>query len=340
MSGKNYGIDIGTGNVKLYCESNNSILNQKNVIAIKNKNEPFAYGEEAYEIFEKSPSNVRTVFPVKYGVIFDRKNMMLILENFYKKINKLKIVKGACFYMAVPTDITDVEKRAFHGIIEDSSIKNKKIYYVEKSIADAIGAGADIKNSNGNMVVNIGEETTEVSIISQGGIIISKITRIAGTDFDQEIIRRIEKYHNLIIGRKTAEFLKYKLADLKTDKIETIKIFGQNKLTGLPVEQSIDSSLINDSIKELIKDVFNNVKGIFERTPPEISKDIISNGIYLTGGSAAIKNLDILLEEATGLKVNKVLEPSLTTLRGLKVIMSDSKYNKQKYLPKKIKNNI
>lgn len=337
MSGKNYGIDIGTGNIKFYCESNGNIVNQKNIIAIKNKNDFFAYGEAAYDVFEKSPQNIRTIFPVKHGVIYDIKNMIKVLECLYKSINKSKIVKGSSFYMAVPTDITDVEKRAFHGIVDDSTIKNKKVYYVEKSIADGVGAGADIKNSKGNMIVNIGAETTEISIISQGGIIISRIIRIAGTDFDNEIVQRIEKYHNLIIGRKTAESLKIKLSDMKSNKIETHKIFGQNKMTGLPVEKSIDSDLINDCIKEMLKDVFNQVKGIFERTPPEISKDLIQNGIFLTGGSASIKNIDLLLEDFVGIKVNKVLEPSLTTIRGLKAIMSDSKYSKLKYIPKKSK---
>ena len=115
--------------------------------------------------------------------------MIKILEYLYKDIKKQKIIKGSCFYVAVPTDITDVEKRAFNGIIVDSGIKNKKVFYIEKSIADAVGAGADIKNSNGNMIVNIGSETTEISVISQGGIIISKIIRSAGSDFDNEIIR-------------------------------------------------------------------------------------------------------------------------------------------------------
>lgn len=337
MAGRNYGIDFGTGNIKLLCETNGNILNEKNIVAIKNKAEIFAFGDNAYEIFEKTPYNIRTVAPVKYGVISDIKNMEILFENYFKKLNKAKAVKGANFYIAVPTDVTNVEKRAFYGLVNGSKIKSRKIFYVEKPIADAVGSGIDVKNTNGCMIVNIGADTTEVSVLSSGGIIVSKIIKCGGNDFDFAICQKIESHYKINIGKKTAEQLKIKLANLGENEISTVNIYGQSTITGIPVETTINSQLINEALMNLLKDIFSQVKSILERTPPEISSDIYKNGIYLTGGSSNIKNIDNMLSEHMGIKIIKVLAPTETAVRGLKIIMSEGKFSKLKYSPKRKK---
>ena len=176
-----YGIDIGTSNFKMCCKEKDTILNEKNIIAIANKKDLLAFGDEAYEMYEKAPENIEVSFPVKFGVIADIENMQTLLLNFFNKVNGDKKNTGNNdFYIAVPTDVTEVEKRAFYELVADSKVKAKNIYIVDKPVADAIGAGLDVTKSRGIMMVNIGAETTEISVLSLGGIVISKSIKIGG----------------------------------------------------------------------------------------------------------------------------------------------------------------
>ena len=338
MAGKNYGIDFGTGNIKILCEASNKILNEKNIIAIKNKNENFSFGNEAYEMFEKAPYNIRTVFPVEYGVISDIKSLEALFDHLYLKINDKKKINGGIFYIAVPTDVTEVEKRAFYKLISNSQIKARKIFFVEKSIADSIGIGINTSETGGNLIVNIGAGTTEISVIAYGGIVSTKIIRVAGDHFDTMICEKVEKDLNISIGKKTAEILKCKLSDLKFENTKEMSIYGQSRVNGLPLEVKISSDIINNCLIGCIDEIIIQIKKTMEKTPPEILKDIYSNGIFLTGGSSNLKNLDTIIFEETGIKVNSSVEPSETTLRGLKNIINDNKLSKFKYLPKKVKN--
>lgn len=182
-----YGIDLGTSNIKMYSSSSDNILNEKNVIAIKNKNEIFSFGNQAFEMYEKAPENINVSFPVKFGVIADIKNMETLFSCFYKKLNGGKTVNGADYCIAVPTDVTEVEKRAFYDVILDAKLKAKNITVVEKPIADAVGMGIDVQSPNGHMIVDIGSDTTEISVISLGGIVLSKLIKTGGSKFDEAI---------------------------------------------------------------------------------------------------------------------------------------------------------
>ena len=254
------------------------------------------------------------------------------------KLNYPKVVRGGRFCIAVPSDITEVEKRAFYDVINDSSIKAKEIKIVEKPIADAVGLGIDIDSAKGNMIVNIGADTTEITVTSLGGIVISRIVKIGGNKLDEIICNIVKRKYNIMIGMKTAEQIKINLANAiydeeSDDNYEMCNVFGRNIITGLPCERTVTSDLIYEAIKEVLSSIIDSIKQLLERTPPELSSDIIDTGIYLTGGSAQITNLSKLIEMETDLKVNVVRNPGESVVRGISKIISDSKYRKLLYTP-------
>jgi rod shape-determining protein MreB len=333
-----YGVDMGTSNIKLYNGSTKEILNEKNVIAIKNKKEVLAAGDEAFEMFQKAPDNIQVSFPVREGVIADLKNMESLFERFFVKCNKLRTVRSGRFIIAVPTDITEVEKRAFYDVIDESNVKVKEIRVVEKPIADAIGVGIDMNSSRGNMIVNIGADTTEISVISGGGIVISRIVKTGGNKLDESIVNIVKKKYNIHIGLKTAEQIKFALADAMYDEDSDVEdvcnVFGRNVITGLPSERPVSSDLIYEAIKEFIVSIVEAIKTLLERTPPELTADIKESGIFLTGGSTCIKNIEQLIANETGLRINTVRTPGESVIRGIAKIISDPQYKKIPYTPR------
>lgn len=330
-----YGVDLGTSNIKMYSLATDTVLNEKNVIAIKNRDEIIKFGDFAFEMYEKAPSNIDVTFPVKFGVIADIQNMETLFACFYKKINSNKAVSGAEFCIAVPTDITEVEKRAFYDVIMDAKVKAKKIVVVDKPIADAVGVGIDVESPNGHLLVNIGADTTEITVISMGGIVISKLIKIGGMKLDEAIAGSIRKKYNLIIGNRSAELVKKELADAMNEEPDKVTVtYGRNIVTGLPNAREINGDLVHEAINELLHQIIENIKVILERTPPELAADIISRGIYLTGGSANVKNLCKLITKETGLKVNIAEEASESVIRGISKIVSSPELMKLAYVPR------
>ena len=333
--GNIYGVDIGTSNFKMCCKDKEAILNEKNIIAIANKKELLAFGDEAYEMYEKAPENIEVSFPVKFGVIADIENMQTLLMSFFNKINGgKKVAGGTDFYIAVPTDVTEVEKRAFYELVADSkAIKAKNIYIVDKPVADAIGAGLDVTKSRGVMVVNIGAETTEISVLSLGGIVISKSVKIGGNKLDDRIISSIRNVYNLVIGSKTAENLKKELGSAVQTEEKFATGFGRNVLSGLPVCLPISSDVIFNAIVTPLHSIMDSIKVILERTPPELAADIIKNGIYVSGGTSNISNLEQFINSETNLKVNIVENPSESVVRGLMGVVTNPDFQKVAYTP-------
>ena len=300
-----YGVDIGTSNFKMCCKDKEDILNEKNIIAIANKKDLLAFGDEAYEMYEKAPENIEVSFPVKFGVIADIENMQTLLLSFFNKINGDKKAPGNTdFYIAVPTDVTEVEKRAFYELVADSKVKAKNIYIVDKPVADAIGAGLDVTKSRGIMIVNIGAETTEISVLSLGGIVISKSVKIGGNKLDDSIISNVRKVYNLVIGSKTAEGLKKELGSAVKAEEHFAPGFGRNVLSGLPVSVDISSDVIYQAIVDPLHSIMDSIKVILERTPPELAADIMEKGIMLAGGGALLKGLDVLITKETNMPVH------------------------------------
>ena len=324
-----YGIDLGTNNIKIYSKNEDDILVEKNMIAIENKNTLFAYGNSAFEMYEKAPGNIHISFPLSNGVIADIKNMETLVKYFINDLQKGSN-KPADFFIAVPTDVTEVEKRAFYDLIRDANIKAKKIMVVEKAVADGLGMDIDVKNSQGVIVVNVGYETTEISILSLGGIVLSRLIKVGGMKFDDSIRSAIRREYGLIIGRKTAETVKINLKYLEKEGKGAV-VYGRDIVTGLPVERVIPTELVCDSLTEHFNTIIDNVKVILERTPPELAADIYRHGIYLTGGASQVSHLAQKLAEGTGLKVNVAENPMTSVAQGLAKIINEDNYKSIAY---------
>lgn len=322
MSGKAIGIDFGTSSIKFYKNGEGVILHEKSVIAIYNKTHTFAVGNEAFEMYEKAPVNIDVSYPVKNGVIADIGNMQAMIDYFFQELDGKRKLKGAEYYIAVPTDITEVEKRAYFDLISNTNLKPKRIHVVEKPIADALGMSLDITKSTGTLVVDIGANTTEISVLSLGGIVLSRLIPVGGNKFDEAIISKIKKDKNFVIGEKTAELIKKTIGSAYiTD--ETLDVCGRNLVTGLPSEITITSEDAYNALSELFQNIVDSVKIILERTPPEISSDIYKAGVYITGGSSQIKDLGRFVYEQLGLRVNLCEEPESTVIMGLGAIIED-----------------
>ncbi len=322
MSGKAIGIDFGTSSIKFYKNGEGVILHEKSVIAIYNKSHTFAVGNEAFEMYEKAPVNIDVSYPVKNGVIADIGNMQAMVDYFFQELDGKRRLKGADYYIAVPTDITEVEKRAYFDLISNTNLKPKKIHVVEKPIADALGMSLDITKSTGTLVVDIGANTTEISVLSLGGIVLSRLIPVGGNKFDEAIISKIKKDKNFVIGEKTAEEIKKTIGSAYVTD-ETIDICGRNLVTGLPSEITVTSEDVYQALGELFQSIVDSVKIILERTPPEISSDIYKAGVYITGGSSRIKDLGRFVYEQLGLKVNLCEEPESTVIMGLGAIIEN-----------------
>lgn len=329
------GMDLGTRSIKVYNKNTDSVLNEKNMIAIENKTRVCAIGDEAYDMYEKAPDNIRVIFPVKFGVIADIQNMQTLLERFTKKVKGTKgSLQSNDFCIAVPTNITEVEKRAFSDLVSSSKVRARKVTIVEKPVADGVGAGIDVDGPTGNMVVNFGADTTEISVLSLGGIVISKLVQIGGNRLDENICTIVKKKYNLIIGMKTAENLKKKLGDAVSVTDETMKVYGRDIVSGLPMEKAISAATIYEAINDTLHSITAQIKIILERTPPELAADIIDTGIYLTGGSAELKNFDELIRQETELMVNIPENPSECVVRGIGKIVTDPHYASMAYVPR------
>ncbi len=329
MANNAFGIDLGTNNIKIYSRSDDSVLVEKNMIAIENKNVLFAYGNSAFEMYEKAPSNIHISYPLSNGVIADIKNMETLVRYFVSGLQK-GTSKPADFYIAVPTDVTDVEKRAFYDLIKYANVKAKKIMVVEKAVADGLGLDIDVKNSQGVLVVNVGYETTEVSILSLGGIVLSRLIKTGGLKFDEAIRAAVRKEFSLIIGGRPSESVKISLKELEQEGKGAI-VYGRDIVTGLPIEREIPTKLVVECLEEHFASIIDNVKVILERTPPELAADIYRHGIYLTGGASQISHLADRLAAGTGLRVNVSENPITSVVLGLSKIIKDDNYKSVAY---------
>lgn len=329
MANNIFGIDLGTNNIKIYNRNDDSIMVEKNMIAIENKKNLFAYGDSAYEMYEKAPGNIQISYPLSSGVIADIQNMETLIRYFITDLSKGSL-KPAEFYIAVPTDVTEVEKRAFYDLIRDAGVKAKRIMIVEKAVADGLGLDIDVKNSQGVLVVNIGYDTTEISILSLGGIVLSRLIKTGGLKFDDAIRAAVRKEYSLLIGGKTAENVKFSLGELEKEN-KGAQVFGRDIVTGLPVEREIPTKLVDECLKENFDVIIDNVKVILERTPPELAADIYRHGIYLTGGASQVNHLAELISIGTGLKVNVAAEPINSVVLGIAKIIKDDNYKSVAY---------
>ncbi len=324
-----FGIDLGTNNIKIYSMANDEIMVQKNLIAIQNKNTIFAYGDSAYDMYEKAPSNFEITFPVNNGVISDLNNMETLIRFFISDLQDGQL-KPADFVVAVPTDITDVEKRAFYDLIKEANVKGKKILVADKAVADGLGMGLDVKSTQGIMVVDVGYETSEISVISLGGIVLNKLLGVGGLAFDENIKTLVRNDFHLHIGNKSAEYIKCSLTEHEMAG-NPVTIYGRDVVTGLPVERDIPTELVDESLKDEFDKIVEAIKVYLDLTPPELAADIYKNGIYLTGGASQVNHLVEAIANGTKLKVNATTNPMTTVAEGLGRILKESYYQSIAY---------
>lgn len=327
MAHKAFGIDFGTGTVKVYRKAEGIILNERTVVATVGKNSaqrPVAIGDKAYEMFEKVPPNIHVSFPLQNGVIAKMQDMIALWNFMMTKISKGRKIKNADFYISVPADIREVDQNAFSRVVTEGEYKPHKVSLIRKPIADALGLKLDVENARGIMIVNIGADTTEISVLSLGGIVVSKILPYGGNYFDQQILQYVRKEYNFVIGRKTAEQIKKTLVSaVPVD--ESVTVVGRNVVKGLPGEVSIASGEIFPLVQGMFLTISAAVKSMLERTPPEIASEIVKNGIYLTGGSSWLRGMDQLVANETRYRVNTTKHAQRTVISGLGYLADNPK---------------
>ncbi len=323
-----FGIDLGTLNLKVFDKHGGQIHKIKNTVSIVKKNQLYAYGDAAYDMYEKAPENISVSFPIVEGVIAEYNNLQTMMNEYLSSISKGHL-KGSEYVIAVPTDITEVEKRAFYDLFFKTKSRPKSVLLCDKPIADAVGLGVDVREPNGIMIVDIGSNTTEISVLSLGGIVISELLHFGGNRLDESIVNNLRRNNNLVIGQKTAMNLKEKIGNAlppAEENMETHKVVGINIVTGLPIELEISSQTVYDATKDLLESICNSIKRILEKTPPEVARDVLNSGIYITGGGSKYKNLDQLFKLITGIKVNTCDDPDESCVRGLSKIVTDPDY--------------
>jgi rod shape-determining protein MreB len=306
---KDVGIDLGTANTLVYVQGQGIVVNEPSVVAIDQKSqEVMAIGNDAYEMVGRTPGNIVAVRPMKDGVIANFDIAEKMIRAFITKTKKIVKIGNPRILIGVPWGITDVEKRA---VIDSANQAGaREVILIEEPMAAAVGAGIDVLKPEGRMVIDIGGGTTEIAVISLGGIVVCKSSRIAGDEFTDAIIQHCRKSYNLLIGERMAENIKFDIGSAYPLHTELeLKIRGRDLLNGLPKTFTISSMEIRDAISECVSTLIDAVKITLENTPPELAGDIYQNGIILTGGGALIKNLDKRITHDTGLPVIIATDP-------------------------------
>ena len=297
MFAKDIGIDLGTANVLIHVKGKGIVLNEPSVVAIdKNTNKVLAVGEEARQMVGRTPANIIAIRPMKDGVIADFDVTEAMLSHFITKLNVKGFLSKPRILICCPTNITSVEQKAIRQAAEKSG--GKKIYLEEEPKVAAIGAGMDIFQPSGNMVIDIGGGTTDVAVLSMGDIVTSRSITVAGDTFDNDITQYIKHHYKLLIGERTAENIKFNVGTVfPGSRKEQIDIRGRDMVSGLPRTVTIHSDEIAIALKESIYMIVHAAKNVLEKTPPELSADIIDRGVFLTGGGALLHGIDQLLAD-------------------------------------------
>lgn len=297
------GIDLGTASVLVYIKGKGIVINEPSVVAIDiNTNKILEVGEEARKMLGRTPGNIVAIRPLRDGVISDFDITEKMLKYFIKKAVGNSVMKPRVI-ICVPSGVTEVEKRA---VLEASmNAGAKKTYLIEEPVAAAIGAGLDITKPSGHMIIDMGGGTTDIAVISLGGIVVSRSIKVAGDKCDDAIVRYVRKKYNVMIGHRSAEELKMSIgAAFPADEEKYMEVRGRNLVTGLPVNLTISTSDMLEALEETITSIADAVHSVLEKTPPELAADISEKGLMMTGGGCLIQGMDRLLEKRTGLIVH------------------------------------
>ena len=311
-------IDLGTANTLVSVQGKGIVINEPSVVAIKEdryRTKVLAVGKEAKEMVGKTPKDIKAIRPMKNGVIADFDVTEEMIRYFIRKVHNRKSLIRPRIVICIPYGLTQVERKA----VKESAMSAgaREVYLIEEPMAAAIGADLPVKDPQGSMVIDIGGGTTEIGVISLGGLVVSKSIRVAGDVFDKSIVDYINKKYNLVIGERTAEEIKIQIGSAtKLEEELQMPVKGKNKISGLLETITVTSEDIREALKEPVKEIGEALKNVLEATPPDLSGDIVENGIVLTGGGALLRGLDKYLSNLVNLPVYVSEEPLLAVAKG------------------------
>src|ERR1700760_1337653 len=323
------GIDLGTANTLVYVKDQGIVLREPSVVAVQaGTNRVLAVGNEAKRMLGRTPANIVAVRPLKDGVIADFEITEAMLRHFITKVhNRRKMVRPRVV-IAVPSGITEVEKRAVKESATHAGAR--EVHLIEEPMAAAIGVGLPVQDPAGNMIIDIGGGTTEVALISLSGIVFSRSVRVAGDELDEAIIQYMKGAYNLMIGERTAEDIKIKIGSAyPIEKETTMEVKGRDLVAGLPKTLTITSQEVREALMEPVSVIVESVRITLERCPPELSADLVERGIVLAGGGALLRGLDRLLAEETGLPVHVAEDPLSAVAEGTGKVLQEFEYMKK-----------
>ncbi len=312
-------IDLGTANTLIYARGSGVVICEPSVVAVqiyaRGSRKVLAVGKDAKDMLGRTPGSIQAIRPVKDGVIADFEITEAMLRYFIQRAQHRRALVKPRIVICVPFGITEVERRAVRESAESAGAR--EVYLIEEPMAAAIGSGLPITEPSGNMIVDIGGGTTEVAVISLAGIVYSKSVRVGGDKMDQAISQHMKRKYNLLVGERTAEMIKCTIGTAApTEKVMTMDVKGRDLVAGLPKTLEVNSDEIREALQEPINAIVEAVRLALEKTPPELSADIVDKGIVLAGGGALLKNLDILLREETGLPVMIADDPMTSVVIG------------------------
>lgn len=317
------GIDLGTANTLVYVKDRGIVLREPSVVAVESgTNRVLAVGDEAKRMLGRTPGNIVAIRPMKAGVIADFEITEAMLRYFIKKIHQHRKMVKPRIIIAVPSDITEVEKRA----VKDSATHAgaRDVFLIEEPMAAAIGVGLPVQEPAGNMIVDIGGGTTEVALISLAGIVFSRTVRVGGDEMDECIVQYMKRVYNLMVGERTAEEIKITMGSAYPTGEETsIEVKGRDLVAGLPKMLTITSEEIREALQEPVSSIIDVIKVTLERCPPELASDLVDRGMILAGGGALLKGVDKLIAEQTGLPVHLADDPLSAVAEGTGVVLNE-----------------
>jgi rod shape-determining protein MreB and related proteins len=316
-------IDLGTANTLVYVKGNGIVLNEPSVVAVDQKTKRvYAVGAEAKAMLGKTPDHIVAIRPLKDGVIADFEITEVMLRELIKKAQKKRFFIRPRIVIAVPSGITEVERRAVTDSAQNAGAR--EVYLIAEPVASAIGVGLPVDKPSGNMVIDIGGGTTEIAVIALNGIVTDMSIRVAGDEMDEAIVLHIKKAYNLLIGDQTAEHVKMVVGSAtKLKKEEEMEIKGRDLVSGIPKTLKISSVEVREALAEPVSQIVAAVKTALEQTPPELAADIVDRGIVMTGGGSLLRGLDTLLKEETNLPINVVEDPLTCVVLGCGKVLSN-----------------
>ncbi|MDD5059772.1 MAG: rod shape-determining protein [Candidatus Omnitrophica bacterium] len=329
------GIDLGTATTLVFVKGEGVVLCEPSVVAIeRGTSHVLAVGDEAKRMLGRTPGNIIAIRPMKDGVISDFEITEAMLRYFIKKVHHRKVLVRPRIVIAIPSGITEVEKRAVKDSAERAGARD--VFLVEEPIAAAIGVGLPIQEPIGNMIIDIGGGTTEIAVISLCGTVFSKSIRIGGDEMNEAVIEYLKKTYNLMVGERTAEDIKIKIGSAYPLEEEmSMEVKGRDLVAGLPKTVTITSEEIRESLQEPLRAILESIKISLERTPPELAADLIDHGIVMAGGGSLLRGLDKLISEETGLPVHVTDDPVTAVANGTGVVLSEIQYLKKVTVPVK-----